>query len=488
MYFEATYHAAKDRRAYLDELIARGKPSFGHLALVLLMAEQLCRVVWSTNFDRTLEDASAKVLGSTGRLLVADLAEPSKLAQAAAENRWPIYGKLHGDYHSEHIKNTDAELRTQDAGMRQCFVDACRRQGLAIVGYSGRDASIMEALDAALDNGRGFPAGLFWFKRSQDEPYPAVRTLITKARTLGIDAHFVEAESFDELLSDIVRFLPHTAEKIQSLAGATRPRLIKANARGSSTELPVVRTNALPIITHPAICRLVDCKIGGWKDIHEALDRAGADIDAQRCRSGVLAFGRDADVRRAFEPHGITAFETYPISPQKLVFETGERALLRDALFRAIGRQPGLRLERRNRTTLLRVDPAIVNAAGFNDDRVKPVDRLAGSVPGTPITWTEACALRLDHRLDQLWLLLDPIVALDIKDGESVENIERAREFVRKRRTSRHNRAANAMLDGWIRLVAGTEPQLRLRAFDIGDGINAEFELMRTSGFSGVTR
>jgi hypothetical protein len=83
---------------------------------------------------------------------------------------------------------------------------------------------------------------------------------------------------------------------------------------------------------------------------------------------------------------------------------------------------------------------------------------------------------------------LDPIVALDIKDGESVENIERAREFVRKRRTSRHNRAANAMLDGWIRLVAGTEPQLRLRAFDIGDGITAEFELMRTSGFSGVTR
>ena len=36
-YFEATYHAPRDRRAYLDELIARGKPSFGHHALALLM-------------------------------------------------------------------------------------------------------------------------------------------------------------------------------------------------------------------------------------------------------------------------------------------------------------------------------------------------------------------------------------------------------------------------------------------------------------------
>ena len=35
-YFEATYHSPKDRRAYLDELIARGNPSFGHHALVVL--------------------------------------------------------------------------------------------------------------------------------------------------------------------------------------------------------------------------------------------------------------------------------------------------------------------------------------------------------------------------------------------------------------------------------------------------------------------
>ena len=96
-YFEATYPTRKDRRTYLDGLIGRGKPSFGHLALALLMAENLCHTLWTTNFDRTIEDAAAQILGGTGRFIVADLAEPDKLRRAFEEHRWPVYGKLHGD-------------------------------------------------------------------------------------------------------------------------------------------------------------------------------------------------------------------------------------------------------------------------------------------------------------------------------------------------------------------------------------------------------
>lgn len=158
-YFEATYHSPKDRRAYLDELIARGKPSLGHLALAILMLEGLCRIVWTTNFDRTVEDAAAQILGGTGRLVTADLKEPEKFRHAVEEARWPIYGKLHGDYHSDALKNTDAELRQQDAEMRRNLIDACRRQGLAVIGYSGRDASVMDALMEALDEERGYPGG-----------------------------------------------------------------------------------------------------------------------------------------------------------------------------------------------------------------------------------------------------------------------------------------------------------------------------------------
>lgn len=485
-YFEATYHSPKDRRAYLDELLAGGRPSFGHLALGLLMAEDLCRIIWTTNFDRTIEDAAARILGSTGRLVIADLKEPEKFRRAFEEGRWPVFGKLHGDYHSEALKNTDAELRQQDAEMRRNLVDACRRQGLAVVGYSGRDASVMAALTDALDDGRGFPGGLFWFKRCQDAPYPAVMDLVTKARSLGIDAHMVEAESFDELFSDLLRFLPQTADKLAAMTGASRPRLAKAPTRASTAITPAIRTNALPVTSHPALCRLVDCKIGGDKEIDEAIERAGVEIVAHRIRDGVLAFGRDVDVRKVFEPHGITLYDQYPLSARRLIREGGERALIRDTLFRAVSRQSGLILDRRRSTTRLRPAEGQVSPAIFNSGSVRPVDRVSGVVPKTNVPWTEACVLRVDFRLDRLWLLLDPTIIVGLPDDAPEEMVEVTREFVRERRARRHNRAANAMLDGWINLIAGKAPSLRMRAFGISDGIDADFEILRTSGFSGV--
>jgi hypothetical protein len=410
-YFEATYHAPRDRRAYLDELIARGTPSFGHHALALLMADDLCRIIWTTNFDRTVEDAAAERLGGTGRLVVADLKEPEKIRRAVDENRWPVYCKLHGDYHSDWLKNTDAELREQDVEMRRSLVDACRRRGLAVIGYSGRDASTMEALTEALDEGRGFPGGLFWFKRDQDVPYPAVTALITRANALGIDAHLVEAESFDELFSDLLRFLPQTADKLASLTGAARPRLATAKPRPSTVAAPVIRTNALAVTSRPALCRIVDCPIGGDRDVDEAIARAGVDIIAHRVHDGVLAFGRDTDIRKAFEPFGIKTFDQHPLSSKRLFKEGGERALVRDALFRAIAGQPGLTLERRRSRVRLRPVSGQVQASIFNTDTAKPVDRVSGLVPKTDIPWSEACGLRVDYRLDQLWLLLEPTMS-----------------------------------------------------------------------------
>jgi hypothetical protein len=368
------------------------------------------------------------------------------------------------------------------------LIDGCRQQGLAVVGYSGRDMSIMAALRDALDSGRGFPSGLFWFKRNQDELFQAPNNLLREAHALGIDAHLIEAESFDELLSDLVRFLPQTADKAQTLRSATRPRLIKAELRASTTAMPVVRTFALPVISYPAVCRLVDCKIGGWLEIQEAIEKVGVDIIAARCRSGVLTFGRDIDIRRAFDPYLINSFDTHPLTSRQLVKESAERAVMRDALLRAISKRPGLRLERRGHLSILIPDPKVVTPEVFNRKDLRAVDLLSGTVLGTAVTWTEACGLRLDYRLDKLWLLLDPRVVRNIPEGTSNEEIEASREFVRQRRARRHNQQANAILQGWIKLIAGTGATVRMRAFDISDGIDAEFELVPISAFSGRTR
>jgi hypothetical protein len=94
----------------------------------------------------------------------------------------------------------------------------------------------------------------------------------------------------------------------------------------------------------------------------------------------------------------------------------------------------------------------------------------------------------VDFRLQGLWLLLGPRIDLDIPEGTPDEAAEEAREFVRERWAVRRNRQANAILDGWIKLIVGDSNLVRLRAFDISDGYDAEFEIMRVTGFSGISK
>ena len=78
--------------------------------------------------------------------------------------------KLHGDFRSRRLKNTSDELLTQDVKLRQSLVEAAKRFGLVVAGYSGRDDSIMDTLREAVRQAGSFPAGLFWLHRGEEDP------------------------------------------------------------------------------------------------------------------------------------------------------------------------------------------------------------------------------------------------------------------------------------------------------------------------------
>jgi hypothetical protein len=79
---------------------------------------------------------------------------PDLAAQSIASERWPVEVKLHGDFRSCRLKNTNNELGRQDAILRLALLEASKRFGLVVAGYSGRDTSIMETLTEAV-NARG---------------------------------------------------------------------------------------------------------------------------------------------------------------------------------------------------------------------------------------------------------------------------------------------------------------------------------------------
>ena len=391
--FVEVYPVETDRRSYLDAKVAGSKPSYGHLALATLMRAARATIIWTTNFDALIADACAKVYDTTGALTTVSLDTPDLAAQVLQNERWPAEFKLHGDFRSRRLKNTPDELRHQDAQLRQTLIESCRRYGLVVVGYSGRDDCIMDTLEEALDFPNTFQHGLFWLHRSDAPPLPRVSSLLSKANQLGIDSGLVKIENFDEALRDLIRLFDDLDTAAIDSFAKDRRRWSGAPFLTGRRGWPVVRLNALPIVYSPSVCRRVVCEIGGTAEVRAAVKEADADVIAVRSRAGVLAFGPDSDLHRIFGAYDIRDFDIHSLDPKRQRYDSTERGLMREALTAAIERNLALDAIRRRRFDLL---------IPRNPDGQEwmPLKRLVGSIHGTvsnhpELRWHEGVEIRL---------------------------------------------------------------------------------------------
>ncbi len=481
-YFEVAYPNEGDRRRLIEEAVAGRTASYGYRALAALVALGRVRVIWTTNFDPLIEQPIARVPGSEVSLTAAALGEPDVALRAINEGRWPLLGKLHGDFRSTLLKNTRDELRQQDERMRTALTESCRRFGLVVVGYSGRDESVMSALAAALDAPQPFPHGLFWLHLGPDPPLESVTSLLGRSRSVGVDARLVPIETFDEVMARLLHLedLPDELQRFVSPPAEARRLAELTVPPPSPGTWPVLRLNALRMPSFPTTARLVRCRIGGTREVRQAIEAAGSRVVAVRRGDGVIAFGPDDEVRRTFDPFGVETFDLAPIDPTGL--QRGgstDLGLLYDALPLAVTRERPLRAVGRGRTHLVAVD---ARSAG---DVLGPlIEAAGGAVHGSLDTgerWSEAARLRLEHRFGALWLLLEPAVLVE---GEGPDMTEEAKLFRRERVARRYNAQWEAVLLAWSKVIRGGDQEAELRAFGIGDGVDAVFRLAPAASHS----
>ena len=473
--FEAAYPAELDRRAFLDGKLAGAKPSYGHVALATLMRHGQTRMVWTTNFDTLIADACAKVYGTTSTLTTIALDSARQAQQSLADERWPIEIKLHGDFRSRRLKNTDDELRQQDAHLRRALIDSCKRFGLVVCGYSGRDDSIMDALEEAMEHEGAFPVGFFWLHRGEDPPLPRVTRLLDRGIANNIEAVLVPVENFDETMRDLVRLTEGIdATALNQFASQRQPWSPVPLQRTVHRGWPIVRLNALPIIGAPTQCRRLTCSIGGTAEVREVVQNASVDVLAVRSKVGVLAFGADGDIRNAFGSHDITEFDLHAFDIKRQRYESTERGLLGEALNRAISRHRGLNLVHRRR--FMPGDPEDASWARLHE----LVGPLAGFVEGNPeLRWHEGLTVRLDWADDRLWLLLEP---LTVFEGITDENKMVASDFARERTIRRYNHVLNDLIDFWAHHLSQDEKEIC--ALNTSHDVDAVFRLSSVTCFS----
>lgn len=475
--FEAAFPTEKDRQSYIDSKVSGGSPSYGHIAMAALMKAGLMRLVWTTNFDPLIADACARVYGRTGALTTVTLDAPDLARTRIADEAWPIEVKLHGDFRSRRLKNTTDELRQQDSTLRVTLIDACMRFGLIVIGYSGRDESIMQTLVRAATQKGAFPQGLFWLHRGDLPPLPRVQHLLQEATDRGVEAALVRVENFDETMRDLVRIVHGVDTSPLDAFSAGRRRWSAAPRPTGRQNWPVIRLNALAVKEMPTVCRLVSCEIGGWADVRDAVKAAGVDVAVARVRAGVLAFGADSDVRAAFEAYGVTEFDVHPLEVWRIRNESAERGLLREALSRALSRHRDLDVvHRRTSDLLVPKDPEQSQWAQLRG----LVGPLYGTVAKYPdLIWREGCSVRLDWADDRMWLLFEPRTVFE---GLGDENRTGAADFARERTVKRYNKKVNDLIEFWARLLAGDGEELR--AFGCSAGLDAAFKLSPEIGYS----
>lgn len=482
--FEAAWPSAKDRRAYIDSQISKGRPAYANMALAALVASNRIQIIWTTNFDRVVEDSVTATTASSSHLTVAAL-ETSELArQAISQGRFPLLVKLHGDYQSEHLKNTRSELQTQDAAHRVALVEACASKGLLVCGYSGRDQSLMDALNEVLDGKNAFPDGLYWARR-HGERLEGAEQLLDRARRRGVDARFIDVETFDELVSSLLQAvsLPaHLQDRLQKLR--ERPDRQPFVLPSQHGDWPAMWINAIKVNSFPTTCRQVTCDIGGTGEVRRAFSNFRA-LGARR-RMGVICFGADSEIRGAMDLHGISSWGIGTITKESLSrTRSSELGLLYDALTRALARVRPLVVVRRGHAHCLVVDPDRADditldplrAALRTQVQQRPNTpggvRLTGQIPGTNLEWREGIELHLSVNFNELWLVFEPFVWAE-RDVNGASPLRK--DFIDRRRWHRYNRTASDLFNAWAKILGtGTPPVL----FGIPDaeGIDACFEL-----------
>ncbi|MBN8707329.1 MAG: SIR2 family protein [Bacteroidetes bacterium] len=195
---QAAYPIEETRRKYFENICKGKEPQIGYQILCQLSKRGMINSVFTTNFDGLVEKAGHQ---SNITPVSISLANSEYIHRASSDSEL-LCVALHGDFKYGPLKNTTNELDTQ----QDTFVSALKKhlydKHLIVMGYSGRDRSLMNALKKAYSE----PGGgmLFWCGYG-DEITPSVHELLENIKKSGRKGFYIATEGFDATMLHIAK-------------------------------------------------------------------------------------------------------------------------------------------------------------------------------------------------------------------------------------------------------------------------------------------
>jgi hypothetical protein len=462
-YFEKIFGEDRERqRKYLKAKLAEEGVSLsvGNRVLGALMVAGLFRVTFTTNFDSVVEKAVAEMGGQS---LSAYHLEGKHAANNALNNEeYPLYCKLHGDFRYDSLKNLAEDLARGNDELSACLVNAGNRFGFIVAGYSGRDESIMKLFDRVLESPNPFPHGLFWTGIKDSLVHPAVNELLDQARKKGVKAQYVEIDTFDTLMLRLWRNIEEKPAELDDKVRKSRLASVNIALPPSGRGKPLLRLNALPLLSAPNQCLSLSFKKHKeWADLRQASRDSQNSLILTKSES-VWCWGTEERARAVFGSDLVSIAVRNVPRDIRSAENLHAKGFIEEALCLALARDKPLPRIRRSSAYLI-VDPHAEDASGL-DPLFQVVGKTSGIIPGllspeTPdhpqaeqVRWSEALRVSIEMKSARFWVLLDPDIWVWPPRAREV-----ATEFLGRRRADRLNQKYNALLAAWVRIVLGTD-------------------------------
>jgi hypothetical protein len=305
----------------------------------------------------------------------------------------------------------------------------------------------------------------------------SVRELIAYAKGKDVRAHLIETGTFDEMLSKIWRQVKEKPQVLDDKIRTAHVVSVSIPLPALGQQFPILRTNALPVLTLPPGCGMVE--LDGsitFSELKEKIIEKSPNA-VLTYTDKILFWGSKEEIVKVLPADKPSTIKPFKFEDgAKLVSEsTFVKSFFEEALATALCYGKLLFLRRKNKTYYAVVqndvssDPLfsrLRNTLGYNNNPAV----ITGNVPGLQdVTWAESVSIRLEERSGRLWVMLRPDIWI-----KPLARRQEARDFMRQRRLKRYNNQSYHILDAWIEILLG----------DVGSGSAVKVSCFQDAEYS----
>ncbi|TFD96308.1 hypothetical protein E2605_09045 [Dysgonomonas capnocytophagoides] len=373
-YAKECYRIDEHRRQYFQKICSGKKPSIGYKTIPLLAKTGMLDSVWTTNLDDLVVTACA---GSGIQTIEITLDSVLRLNNRSQNrNELPVI-KLHGDFKYGDLKNTDEELLNQDTTFRERLIEYVQDKHLIVVGYSGRDISLMNTLKEAYSKQGG---GILYWCGYGDNINSEVVELLQHANKNGRRAFYIPTEGFDSTLRKITQIVVEDNNLKKELielqqTNNTKESLTPFNLRIDRVN-KLLKSNIFKI-NFPDEVFVFDASINEkpWKFVEgRVLERN--DISAVPYNKQIWAFGRLDVVKDIFKDVINGDIQRKPLANIK-IYNTAVSRLLLTTMCKILAQQSNLKTDYKSKIWTENNSSTISEQKVYNAVRLS-FDKISG--------------------------------------------------------------------------------------------------------------